>query len=242
MSDVTSGPIQTYVDDSILTSPTTSQSSEQESISVTLTDSNLWLVDPSKLNGQTVDSQTQYTLLNLQTKYQTTVPFENVDFNAATAAPASLTSSESSYLQSNLPQGNALMLAEVTGGTQLGSEGMSLATTGSSSGSTGTSAGGDSGGLSGGGGAGSSGSSTTPPASDSSTPGQSTENPPNTAGVDPQPLVSPSVTPPVPVPVPFEVSPTLGLLLFLALVIYKMLCKKTQLETQITHDPELSKS
>lgn len=234
MSDVTSGPIQTYVDDSILTSPTVSQNSIQERISVTLTDSNLWLVDPSKLNGQTVDSQTQYTLLNLQTKYQTTVPFDNVNFNATTIAPASLTSSESSYLQSNLPQGNALMLAEVTGGTRLGSEGMSLASTGSSDGTSGTSSGGSSGGLSGGGGAGSSGAGVSPP-SDSSSPEQSTNTPPNTTGVTPQPSVNPSAIPQTPVPVPFEASPTVGLLLLLFVFGYKWMLKKMRLEHQVSH-------
>ncbi|GEM_PF-6962061 len=238
MSDMTVGPIQTYVGDSILSSPTTSQNPVQDNISVTLTDSNLWLVDTSKLNGQTGNPQTQFTLLNLQTKYQTTVPFDNVNFTAATVAPTGLATTESAYLHSNLPQGSALMLASVTGGTQLSSDGMSMTSAGSSGrDSGGASSSGSSGGLSGAGGsAGSAGSSTASgSSSNSSSTGQSTQAVPKTsatvspkATVSPQATVSPkaTVSPQAAVPVPFDVSPTLGLMLILLMVGYRWLFQK----------------
>ncbi|XGV97105.1 MAG: hypothetical protein ACAF41_30835 [Leptolyngbya sp. BL-A-14] len=238
MSDLTTGPIQTYIGESTLLSPTTSLNPDAGSVSVTLTDSNLWLVDPTKLNGQTSDPATQFTLMDLQTKYQTTVPFDNVNFNATTLAPAALTSSESSYLQTNLPQGSALMLASVTGGTQLGSDGMSLTSTGSGGGDTGgASSGGASGSLSGGGGGGGGGSSSggggggssgggaTSGSSSNATPvGSSTQTGIATTQVTPSPQAT--VSPQAPVPVPFEVSPTIGLLFVLFLFSHKFLLKR----------------
>jgi len=238
MSDMTVGPIQTYVGDSTLSSPTINQSPSQGNVSVTLTDSNLWLVDTSKLNGQTSDPTTQFTLMNLQTKYQTTVPFDNVNFSATTIAPAALTTSESSYLQSSLPQGNALMLASVTGGTQLGSDGMSLSASGSSgSGAGGTSSSGASGGLSGaggGGGTGSSGGAGAGSSSSSASAGQATSTAQTGTGVNAQATVGlqaiaipqPTGSPQAPTPVPFEASPTIGLLFVLLLFGHKLRLRK----------------
>lgn len=244
MSDVTVGPIQTYVNDSPASSATISQNPGQGSVSVALTDSTLWLVDTSKLNEQTSNPAAQITLMDLQTKYQTTVPFANVNFNAAGAiAPAALMN-ESSYLQSNLPQDNALLLAAVTGGTQLSADGTSLASTGSSgsdpsglasvvasSGLFSAGAGSGAGSL---GFGGTSGGISITTASNAPPDGQTAQ----TANVNPQATGSPQVTispqPNVstqtPVPVPFEVSPTLGLLLVLALFSYKRLIKKTALK------------
>jgi len=235
MSDLTTGPIQTYIGDSTLSSSTTSLSPNAASLSVTLTDSNLWLVDTTKLGGQTSDPTRQFTVMALQTKYQTTVPFDNVNFNAATIAPAALTSGESSYLQTNLPQGDALMLASVTGGTQLSSDGMSLMSARSGGGDTGGAAGGASGGLSGGGsgssggsGAGSSGGGTASGSSSNASPAGSSNQTTTQATTNPQATVSPQPTASAqaPVPVPFEVSPTIGLLFVLLLFSHKLLPKR----------------
>jgi len=240
MSDVTTGPIQTYSGDTTLAT-TTTLDSDQERVSVTLTDSNLWLVDPTKLNGQTVDSQEQYTLLNLETSNQTTTSFDNVNFTASTVNSTGLTS-DSTYLQSSLPEGDALMLASVTGGSQLSSDGVSLTSTGSSGSSDSTSSGGTSGSLTGSGG-GSGGSGATAPSgsssTDSSTDGQSTDGQTTlsttTTASDPQPpgspqpgaSPSPTGTPQLPQPVPFEISPTIGLLLLLVIFGHRLLLKRT---------------
>lgn len=221
MSDVTTGPIQTYVDDSSLSSTITSQNSTQERVSVTLTDSNLWLVDSSKLSGTTIDSQDQYTLLNLQPENQTTTSFENVNFTATTLSSTGL-STESSYLQSSLPDGSALTLTSVTGGTQLSSDGMSLTSTGTGGDSTGgTSSGGSGGGSSGSGsGSGSASAGAAPASSGSSTDSQSTDGTSTqSVSINTQTTVSPqpTVSPQTPEPVPFEVSPAIGLLLLLVM-------------------------
>lgn len=243
MSDVTVGSIQTYLDDTILSAPTVSQNTSQERVSVTLTDSNLWLVDTSKLNGQTTDSQTQVSFLNLETSSQTTVPFENVAFNAATAAPTGLATSDSSYLQSNL-DGNSLLLAQVTGGTQLGSDGVSLTSAGSSGGTASTSSGGSSGGLSSAGsGTGAAGSSAAPSASgspsDSATADPSTGVAQSAASTSSQPLVgSSTLQSSTPVPVPFEVSPTLGVLLLLLSIGFRWGFRKPRLELPMSRQSE----
>lgn len=238
MSDVTTGPIQTYSGDTTLAT-TTNLDPTQERVSVTLTDSNLWLVDPTKLNGQTVDSQEQYTLLNLETSNQTTTTFDNVNFTASTVNSTGLTS-DSTYLQSSLPEGDALMLASVTGGSQLSSDGVSLTSTGSSGSSDSTSGGGTSGSLSGSdggaGGAGASapsGSSTASSTDGQSIDGQATPSTTTTTS-DPQPpgspqpgaSPSPGGTPQLPQPVPFEISPTIGLLLLLVIFGHRLLLKR----------------
>jgi hypothetical protein len=239
MSDITIGPIQTYVGDSISSPSSANQNATQQSLSVNLTDSNLWLVDTSKLTGQTSNSQAQFTLLNLQTKYQTTVPFDNVNFTASTIVPTGLMSSESSYLQSNLPQGNGLILAAVTGGTQFSSTGISLSSSGVGRSETGSAVGAVSGGLAGaaGGsdfssGGGSPGSTT---GGDKVSPQvvpspQSTVNPQSTP--DPQPTINPqpTVNPQSPAPVPFEYSPNLGLLLILVIFSYRLVLKQARFE------------
>jgi hypothetical protein len=250
MSDMTVGPIQTYLGNSTLSAPTINQNPVQGNVAVTLTDSNLWLVDTSKLNGQTSDPAAQFALVNLQTKYQTVVPFDNVNFNATTIAPAALPTSTGSYLQSSLPQGDLFMLTSVTGGTQLSSNGTLLTSSGASGGSTGgIASSGTSGGLSntgsgsasgggagggggsGGGSGGSSGSSAAPGvASTAAVAGQSTpgatSNPQTT--VSPQATISPqpTVNPQNPVPVPFELSPTIGLLLVLLLFSHRFVLKR----------------
>lgn len=235
MSDVTVGPVQTYVDDSISSFTSVNQNTTQESISVNLTGSNLWLVDTSKLNGETIDPQTQYTLLNLETKYQTTVPFENIDFTAATLTSPSLDGTDSSYLQSNLPLADSLMLAQVTGATQLGSDGVSLTSSSFSSSDSGITTG-SSGSLSGsGGGIGSSstgfsgagssdaGSSGTGSSGTGSTSDSSSAD--SQVSTNPLMTVNPQVTmSPQPVePVPFELSPAIGLLLVLLMFSYRVL-------------------
>ncbi|MGI0488907.1 hypothetical protein ACN4EK_26155 [Pantanalinema rosaneae CENA516] len=235
MGDVTVGPVQTYVDDSISSFTSIDQNTTQESVSVNLTGSNLWLVDTSKLSGETIDPQTQYTLLNLETKYQTIVPVENVDFTVATLASPSLGGTDSSYLQTNLSLEDSLMLAQVTGTTQLGSDGVSLTST-SSSGSDSGMATGSSGSLSGSGGG--TGSSSTgfsgagsSDAGSSNTGSSDTESASDPSIADsqvitnPQATVNPQVTiSPQPVePVPFEISPAIGLLLVLLMFSYKIL-------------------
>lgn len=234
MSDVTVGPVQTYVDDSISSFTSIDQNTTQESISVNLTGSNLWLVDTSKLSGETTDTQTQYTLLNLETKYQTTVPFENVDFTAATLTSPSLAGTDSSYLQTNLPLADSLMLAQVTGATKLSSDGVSLTSTSSSDSNSGMATG-SSGSLSGSGGG--TGSSSTGFSGAASSEAGSSDTGSSEVGssdpsitdsqvvTNPQATVTPQVTmSPQPVePVPFELSPAIGLLLVLLMFSYRVL-------------------
>ena len=246
MSDVTVGPIQTYVNNLPTSSSTISQNPGQGSLSVTLADSTLWLVDTSKLNEKTSNPTTQITLMDLQTKYQTTVPFANVNFNAAAIAPAALMS-QSSSLQSSLPQDNTLLLAAVTGGSQLSADGTSLASAGSSgsdpggltsvaasSGLFSASAGGGSGAGSPGAGGTSSGisigvaSNASPSAQTDQT--AASVNPQTTSSAQATISSQPIVNAPPPAPVPFEVSPTLGLLLVLTIFGYKRLIKKTALK------------
>lgn len=232
MSDVTVGPIQTYSDDSLLSSSTTtSQPVVQNNVSVTLTDSDLWLVDTSKLNAQTESTTSSTSFLTLDPAAQDNTTFDNVTMTASSPLASSALESSSRSLQTNLPEGNSLMLAEVTGGTQLSSDGISTMSTSSSGSSSATSSGSTSGSLSGGGDSGGGGTSSsgggagTSSSSDSSSPGQS----PNTSQTtttsttqtttNPQPSTSPSS----PVPVPFEVSPTLGVLLIVVIFGYKLL-------------------
>ncbi|WP_088889477.1 hypothetical protein [Leptolyngbya ohadii] len=255
MSNTTIGSIQTYVEDSILLSPSIDQNSVQARVSVTLTDTTLWLVDTSKLSGQTADSRSQFTLLDLQTNYQIIEPFENINFAAATVAPGISLSSQSSYLQTTLPDGSSLMLVQVTGGTQFGSGGMSPLTGGSGGGSTGISTtgspsgsltpggGGSGGGSSSPGGDPGSPSSSTPEQSTSeqstpeqSIPGQPTGSPQSPTPGSPQstPTSSNGTPPPggsfqPPVPVPFNNSPEIGLLLVLALFGYRLLKRSGKL-------------
>lgn len=232
MSDVTVGPIQTYSDDSLLSSSTTtSQPVVQNNVSVTLTDSDLWLVDTSKLNAQTESTTSSTAFLTLDPAAQDNTTFENVTMQASSPLASSALESNSSSLQTSLPQGNSLMLAEVTGGTQLSSDGVSTMSTGSGVGSTGGSIDGASGSLSAGGSGGGTafveGGMGTASASDSSSLGQFPETTQTTAtGVTQATSSQPSTGPPPPVPVPFEVSPTVGVLLMLAIFGCKLMVRK----------------
>lgn len=227
MSDLTVGPIQTYSGDST----TTTQDSVQDSASVTLTSTDLWLVDTSKLNGETSDPQTQYTLATPETKDQTTVPFENVDFTATAYSLPALDSSTSSTLSTI--SDDSLMLAEVTGGTQFSSDGTSLSSSNFNGSSTGTGSTG-SGSLTGSsGGGGSAGAGGAPSSSSGSADGQATDSAPSTTpstspsttstAIAQSATTAPGQTPaPVPTPAPFEVSPTMGLLLMLLMFGYRV--------------------
>jgi len=215
MTGITVGPIQTYADDSVSSLPTLNGDSIQENVSVTLTSSNLWLVDTSKLNSETVDPINQYALSIPENTYlATTVPV-NTDFNAIdTAAP--LINSESSYLQSSLPQGDGLTLVSVTGGTQLSSAGSSLGSVELNGQTTGISLNGSTGSLSSFAGAGSiSGTGITSPLD---TNGALNETQANSLAL---------LSEDSPQPVPFENPSVLGLVIVLGFFSYERILKRT---------------
>ena len=235
MSDVTVGPIQTYSDDSLLSSSTTtSEPVVANNVSVTLTESDLWLVDTSKLNAQTESTTSSTAFLTLDPAVQDTTTFDNVTMTASSPFADSALESTSSNLQTNIPEGGALTLTQVTGGTQLSSDSISTSSTSSSGGSTGESGGGGSGSLSGGGdssgsGVGASGGgSGTSSSSNTSNTGQSPDIAQTATASTTQTPTSPqaSASPQVPVPVPFDMSPTLGLLLISVIFGYKLLLRK----------------
>jgi len=215
MTDITVGPIQTYADDSVSSLPTLNGNSIQENVSVTLTSSNLWLVDKSKLNSQTVDPINQYALTIPENTYLATVAPVNTDFNAIDNA-APLISSESSYLQSPLPQGDGLTLVSVTGGTQFNSAGSSLGSLESSGQPTGIALDGTTGGLSSfaGDGSISGAGASSPPGSDGSSNGTA------------QAISLTSLPEVTPQPVPFENPSVLGLIIVLGFFSYERLLKR----------------
>lgn len=213
MTGITVGPVQTYADDSVSSLPTLNGDSIQENVSVTLTSSNLWLVDTSKLNSETVDPINQYALSIPEDTYLATVAPVNTDFSAIEAT--SLISSESSYLQSSLPETDGLTLVSVTGGTQLGSAGSSLGSVELSGQTTGIALDGSTGSLSSFAGGGSiSGTGITSPLD---TNGASNETQATSLAV---------LSEDSPQPVPFENPSVLGLVIVLGFFGYERILKR----------------
>lgn len=256
MSLTTVASLEAYTSDTSQPSPDNyAEFSQQERVSVNLIDNNLWLVDSSQLNAQTI-SEPPVTLVDWTTKDQTNVSLDNITAVASPIGiPTTAVSGESNLLPSiNLSEGTLLQLPQITGSLQLDS-----ATTPTSSG---RSSGDLSTGMSGtsttdrsfSGDGGSNTSIGTPFSSQTTpdTPDSSTASPPNQElppeGFVPTPVPTPVETMPgtpaspptstttsteIPlspaptpaVPVPFDVSSSLGLIIVLGFLGSKRLIK-----------------
>lgn len=142
MGLTTIAPVAAYTSDTSEPTPDNySQFSEQERVSVNLIDSDLWLVDNSQLNGQTIDEPvvSLVSLLDWTTKDQTNVSLDNITaVSSSIGIPTTGTSGESNLLPSLDRSGEALLqLSEVTGSLQIDSATTPSGSGGSSSFSSG---------------------------------------------------------------------------------------------------------
>lgn len=233
MASTTVASVESYTSDSISPRPDNyAEFSDQTQVSLTLTDSNLWLVDTSQLAAQITDTSATVPLLDWTVKSQTTVSLDNI---AADDRPISLATTSNSdfsqYLSSDRSLESMLQLSAVSGETQLngsatgsGLSNSSSFTSGNPSASSSTTSfvsGGDGSSSSGSGFGSSTGTpiSTTsktsnPPTDGSDTPSGTPETPSistSTSTDQTTPISPPNASSPSPVPVPFQLSPSLGL-------------------------------
>ncbi|NJR65530.1 MAG: hypothetical protein HC772_09795 [Leptolyngbyaceae cyanobacterium CRU_2_3] len=122
MASTTVAPVESYTSDSIAPTPDNyAQFGVKTQVAVNLVDSDLWLVDSSKLAAQMTDTSASVTLLDWTVKSQTTVPLENV---TAVDQPVNFSASSqgdfSQYLSSDLPLDSMLQLSAVSGSVQFG--------------------------------------------------------------------------------------------------------------------------
>lgn len=130
MGSLTVAPISNYTITSELSAPDNyANLSNQQQVSLTLTDSSLWLVDISQLRASTSstdDLSTGITTQPIDLSNQLTVPFNNISNEAA---PITLTSAFSSlpdqWSALTLPQDSTLQMAAFSGNVQLASSGSS---------------------------------------------------------------------------------------------------------------------
>ncbi|MBI4782180.1 MAG: hypothetical protein HY785_12785 [Oscillatoriophycideae cyanobacterium NC_groundwater_1537_Pr4_S-0.65um_50_18] len=136
MASTTVAPVESYTSDSIVPTPDNyAQFGDETQVAVNLVDSNLWLVDSSKLAAQITDTTSTVAVLDFTVASQTTVSLENI---TADAQPVNLATSGqtdlSQYTIPDAPLDSMLQLSAVTGGVQFGSSAGSES--GSSSGLT----------------------------------------------------------------------------------------------------------
>jgi hypothetical protein len=137
MASTTVAPVESYTSDSIVPTPDNyAQFGVKTHVAVNLVDSNLWLVDNSRLAAQITDTANTVPLLDWTVKSQTTVPLENITavdqpVNLATNGQSDL----SQYTVPDAPLDGMLQLSAVSGQTRLGGS-LGGSGGGSSSGST----------------------------------------------------------------------------------------------------------
>lgn len=122
MASTTVAPVESYISDSIVPTPDNhAQFGVKTQVAVNLVDSDLWLVDSSKLAAQMTDTSATVALLDWTVKSQTTVPLENI---TAVDQPVNFSTSSQSdfsqYLSSDLPSDSMLQLSAVSGSVQFG--------------------------------------------------------------------------------------------------------------------------
>jgi len=134
MTSTTVAPPKDYTSASITPTPDNyAQFGAQTQVAVNLVDSNLWLVDSSKLAAQITNTSATVPLLDWTVKSQTTVSLDNITavdrpVNLATGSQSGL----SQYLSADMPLDTMLQLSAVSGGVQLGGSASNSGSGGSS--------------------------------------------------------------------------------------------------------------